>query len=63
MPPAILFARLALIIFLSFPLILSSCSYLPWVEDNEDDLAFEEDFPFEDEEFVDEGRRREKKRQ
>jgi TolA-binding protein len=61
MPPAILFTRLALIIFLSFPLILSSCSYLPWVEDNEDDLAFEEDFPFEDEEFVDEGRRREKK--
>ena len=34
---------------------------MPWVEDNEDDLAFEEDFPFEDEEFVDEGRRREKK--
>jgi TolA-binding protein len=61
MPPAILFARLALIIFLSFPLFLSSCSYLPWVEDDEDDLAFEEDFPFEDEEFVDEGRRRGKK--
>ena len=58
MPPAILFARLALIIFLSFPLFLSGCSYLPWADDDEDDLAFEEDFPFEDEEFVDEGRRR-----
>ena len=34
---------------------------MPWVEDDEDDLAFEEDFPFEDEEFVDEGRRRGRK--
>ena len=34
---------------------------MPWAEDDEDDLAFEEDFPFEDEEFVDEGRRRGKK--
>ena len=31
---------------------------MPWAEDDEDDLAFEEDFPFEDEEFVDKGRRR-----
>jgi len=61
MPPAILFARLALIIFLSFPLFLSGCSYLPWADDDEDDIAFEEDFPFEDEEFVDEGRRRGRK--
>ena len=61
MPPAIIFARLALIIFLSFPLFLNSCSYLPWADDDEDDLAFEEDFPFEDEEFVDEGRRRGRK--
>ena len=61
MPPATFFTRLALIIFLSFPLFLSSCSYLPWADDDEDDLAFEEDFPFEDEEFVDEGRRRGKK--
>jgi len=61
MPPAILFARLTLIIFLSFPLFLSGCSYMPWADDDEDDLAFEEDFPFEDEEFVDEGRRRGKK--
>ena len=34
---------------------------MPWADDDEDDLAFEEDFPFEDEEFVDEGRRRGKK--
>ena len=34
---------------------------MPWVGDDEDDLAFEEDFPFEDEEFVDEGRRRGRK--
>jgi len=33
---------------------------MPWADD-EDDLAFEEDFPFEDEEFVDEGRRRGRK--
>ena len=31
---------------------------MPWADDDEDDLAFEEDFPFEDEEVVDEGRRR-----
>ena len=61
MPPAIFFTRLTLIIFLSFPLSLSGCSYLPWADDDEDDLAFEEDFPFEDEEFVDEGRRRGRK--
>jgi len=61
MPSAILFARVTLIIFLSFPLFLSGCSYMPWADDDEDDLAFEEDFPFEDEEFVDEGRRRGRK--
>ena len=55
MPLVTLFARFILVIFLSFPLLLSGCSYLPWVGDEEDDLAFEEDFPFEDEEFVDEG--------
>jgi len=61
MPLAILFARFVLITFLSFPLFLSGCSYLPWADNDEDDLAFEEDFPFEDEEFVGEGRRRDKK--
>ena len=34
---------------------------MPWAGDDEDDLAFEEDFPFEDEEFVDEGRKPGKK--
>jgi len=61
MPLAIMFARFILITFLSFPLFLSGCSYMPWADDDEDDLAFEEDFPFEDEEFVGEGRRRDKK--
>jgi len=32
------------------PLFLGGCSYLPWMaDDDEEDLAFEEDFPFEDE--------------
>ena len=61
MPLVILLARCVLITFLLFPLFLSGCSYLPWAGDDEDDLAFEEDFPFEDEEFVGEGRRRDKK--
>ena len=55
MPPVTLLARLALVLLLSFPLFLSGCSYLPWPGEDEDDLAFEEDFPLEDEEFVDEG--------
>jgi TolA-binding protein len=58
MPPATLLARLSLVLLFSFPLILGSCSYLPWTEEDEDDLAFEEDFPLEDEEFMDEGRGR-----
>ncbi len=61
MPPVTLLARLALIIFLSAPLFIGGCSYLPWIGDEEDDLAFEEDFPFEDEELVDEGRGRGRK--
>jgi len=31
-------------------LFFGGCSYIPWVGDNDDDLAFEEDFPFEDDE-------------
>ena len=61
MPLVILLARCVLITFLLFPLFLSGCSYLPWAGDDEDDLAFEEDFPFEDEEFVGEDRKRDKK--
>ena len=62
MPPVTLLARLALVIFLSFPLFLGGCSYLPWVGEEEDDLAFEEDFPFEDEEFAEEDRGRGKRK-
>jgi len=61
MPPVTLLARLALVLLLSFPLFLGGCSYLPWAGEDEDDLAFEEDFPFEDEEFADEGRGRGRK--
>ena len=58
MPPVTLLARLVLVLLLSFPLFLGGCSYLPWAGEEEDDLAFEEDFPLEDEEFADEGRGR-----
>ena len=61
MPPVTFLARLALVLLLSFPLFLNGCSYLPWAEEEEDDLAFEEDFPLEDEEFMDEGRGRGRK--
>ena len=61
MPRVTLLARLSLVLLLSFPLILGGCSYLPWAEEDEDDLAFEEDFPLEDEEFMDEGRGRGRK--
>jgi len=29
-------------------LAFGGCSYIPWIGDSEDDLAFEEDFPFDD---------------
>jgi TolA-binding protein len=61
MPLVTLLARLSLVLLLSFPLIFGGCSYLPWAEEDEDDLAFEEDFPLEDEEFMDEGRGRGRK--
>ncbi len=42
--------RLFGVFLLVTPLVLGGCSYLPWVgDDDEEDLAFEEDFPFEDE--------------
>ena len=37
------------IILISLTLVFSGCSYIPWNKD-EDDLAFEEDFPFDEEE-------------
>jgi TolA-binding protein len=53
MPPANIIMRLILVLVLNFSLVLTSCSYLPWVSESEDDLAFEDDFPFEDEEIAD----------
>ncbi len=53
MSPQKPFLRLFLIILLTTPLILHGCSYIPWIGDDEEDLAFEEDFPFEE----DRGRR------
>ena len=57
MPPANIFMRLILVLVLFFSLTFTGCSYLPWVGEDEDDLAFEEDFPFEDEEVSDRGGR------
>jgi TolA-binding protein len=43
-------SRLFLVLMISGSMVLSGCSYIPWIGgDNEDDLAFEEDFPFDDE--------------
>ena len=53
------FSRLFLIFLVAVPLVLNGCSYIPWIGDDEDDLAFEEDFPFEEEGgFADERSRR-----
>ena len=41
--------RLLLISITVGSIFLGGCSYIPWVGNDEDDLAFEEDFPFEDE--------------
>ena len=55
MPSANIFMRLNLVLVLFFSLTFNGCSYLPWVGEDKDDLAFEEDFPFEDEEVADRG--------
>jgi len=47
--------RLLLISIIAGSIFLGGCSYIPWVENDEDDLAFEEDFPFEDEQDLKEG--------
>jgi TolA-binding protein len=52
MPPANIIMRLILVLVLFFSLIFTGCSYLPWVAEDEDELAFEDDFPFEDEEVA-----------
>ncbi len=42
--------RLLGVFLVAAPLVLNGCSYIPWIGGNDDDdLAFEEDFPFEDE--------------
>jgi hypothetical protein len=48
-----IFMRLILVFVLFFSLTFTGCSYIPWNGEDEDDLAFEEDFPFEDEEVKD----------
>jgi TolA-binding protein len=53
MPPANIFTHLILVLVLFFSLFLNGCSYLPWVGEEDDDLAFEKDFPFEDEKTTD----------
>ena len=57
MSPANIFTRLIIVFVLFFSLFLNGCSFLPWMSEEDDDLAFEEDFPFEDER-VDRGDRR-----
>jgi TolA-binding protein len=57
MPPANIFTRLILVLVLLFSFVFNGCSYLPWMSEDDDDLAFEEDFPFEDEQ-MDRGDRR-----
>ena len=47
--------RRLLILIIVGSMFLGGCSYIPWVENDEDDLAFEEDFPFEDEQDLKEG--------
>ncbi len=53
------FMRLTLVLVLLFSLTFTGCSYLPWAGEDEDDLAFEEDFPFEDEKMDRGGKKRE----
>jgi len=44
------FSRFLLSIMITVSLGLGVCSYIPWIgDDEEEDLAFEDDFPFEDE--------------
>ena len=42
--------RVFLTLIISGSMLLGGCSYIPWIENDDDDLAFEEDFPFEDNE-------------
>ena len=40
--------RVFLTLMIAGSILLSGCSYIPWVGNDDDELAFEEDFPFED---------------
>ncbi len=42
------FLRIFMILIVAGSMFLGGCSYIPWVSNEDDDLAFEEDFPFED---------------
>ena len=42
--------RVFLTLIIASSMFLGGCSYIPWVGNDDDDLAFEEDFPFEDNE-------------
>ena len=43
------FYRSYLVVIIAGSLVFGGCSYIPWINDSRgDDLAFEEDFPFED---------------
>ncbi|MFQ5449656.1 MAG: tetratricopeptide repeat protein [Nitrospinaceae bacterium] len=56
MSPKEFFRRPILIILVASSLVFSGCSYIPWIgNDDEDDLAFEEDFPFEDQSAEEQG--------
>ena len=48
MPPIGPIQRIFLAIIFAGSLAFGGCSYIPWIGDSEDDLAFEEDFPFDD---------------
>ncbi len=52
MPPFKRTLRFLLVSIVAGSMILTGCSYIPWVGNDDDDLAFEEDFPFEDEEQI-----------
>ncbi len=45
--------KILAVFIVASPLVLNGCSYIPWIgDDDEEDLAFEEDFPFEDEQSL-----------
>ena len=44
--------RVFLTLMIAGSMLLGGCSYIPWAGNDDDDLAFEEDFPFEEDEQV-----------